>query len=223
MKQMTVALVLVVLAGSVWPQESARAGTPVYSRDIAPLFAMKCNGCHGAPSIGYGPKPEGGLDTTNYRSLLRGGERGPGVSTGATQPSSVMMNLHDLLAPKFESKHPEWSSEETNRLQDWIRAGAPFDSEPVPNQCVDIESVATSRLYGTSEYPTDVYFRAWAPGYVSIRISRPSGDVIRTYSNALDWGVYRRLSTWEDFILAKQDGLPSSVDLRLCRMCCNFG
>jgi hypothetical protein len=49
-----------------------------------------------------------------------------------------------------------------------------------------------------------------------MRISRPSGDVIRTYSSALDWGVYRGLSTWEDFILAKQDGLPGSVDLRVC-------
>ena len=102
MKQMTVALVLVVLAGSVLSQESARVETPVYSRDIAPLFAMKCNGCHGAPKLGYGPKAEGGLDTTNYRSLLRGGGRGPGVSSGATQFSSVMMNPYDLPAPKLE-------------------------------------------------------------------------------------------------------------------------
>src|SRR4051794_34217687 len=71
---------------------AAPAPVPVsFSRDIAPILAMHCNGCHG---------DSGGMSTRSYAELMAGGNLGKVIVPGDPSRSLVIHFLEGRRGPE---------------------------------------------------------------------------------------------------------------------------
>lgn len=92
-----------------------------FSREIAPIMAMHCNGCHGAAS---------GLSTRSYRELMMGGNLGKSVVPGDSKRSLLL----DFLEGRRGERHrmPKdgrpLSAEQIAVIRRWIDQGAKNDN-----------------------------------------------------------------------------------------------
>ena len=72
----------------------------VYEKDVAPIFAAKCQVCHA------GNLTEGKFDLGTHAALLKGGKRGPAVVPGKADDSLLwQMSSHrkkPIMPPKTE-------------------------------------------------------------------------------------------------------------------------
>jgi mono/diheme cytochrome c family protein len=104
------------------------AADPVdYTRQIKPLFAKHCAGCHGAE------KQRGGLRLDTAKSILKGGNSGPAVAPGKGAESLLVKAVLGAEGVKaMPPRGPRLAPEEAALLRDWIDGGAkaPAD-EPV--------------------------------------------------------------------------------------------
>jgi hypothetical protein len=95
-------------------------GTPTYHRDVAPLLARACNGCHVAGGIGPFP-----LDT--YETAARSSS----FIAFSTRERRMPPYLADASGDCGELDAPSWlTEEEIQMLEEWDLAGAP---EGAPN------------------------------------------------------------------------------------------
>src|SRR3954453_18875945 len=97
------------------------AGAPVsYSREIAPLLAMHCNGCHG---------DSGGLSLRTFRELMTGGNLGKVIVPGDPEASLL---IHFVDGRRGENhRMPKDGSrltpDQITLLRRWITEGARED------------------------------------------------------------------------------------------------
>jgi len=124
-----VAFALVLLAGcsATAPDESAAPTS--YASRIAPIFAERCTGCHGAT------KQKGRLALHTPEAIQAGGLDGPVIVPGKPEESEMLRRLRLPLEdedhmPPAERSQP--SAEEIAQLEEWIRSGASFDSAAEP-------------------------------------------------------------------------------------------
>lgn len=112
-----------MLAGLAWTP-TAVVGAADFEREIAPLLARRCLGCHA------GDEPQGGLNLTNRAAALRGGESGPSLVPGQLEASPLWQRIvSDEMPPKAPLPDAE-----REILKKWIQAGAnwgPTDIDPL--------------------------------------------------------------------------------------------
>ncbi len=65
----------------------ARSESIQYERDVRPIIAANCVGCHGAD------KPKGGLDLRSVASMLRGGKSGPALEPSDPEDSLLLERI----------------------------------------------------------------------------------------------------------------------------------
>lgn len=94
-------------------QPSAEAGTGEavsFVNDVLPLLEANCATCHGEMALG-------GLQVTDYQTLMAGGENGPVLVAGSPEES--------LMVARMGEEHPAvLSGDDLQTLLDWIAAGA---------------------------------------------------------------------------------------------------
>ncbi len=109
---------MVVLLGS-----HAVAEPVDFARDVRPIFAKRCVGCHGPK------KHEGGLRLDLRRTTFQGGDSGPafvpGTSTGEALKRLVSKD-EKLRMPLHEEPIP---AKEIATLQAWVEQGAKWPEE----------------------------------------------------------------------------------------------
>jgi dipeptidyl aminopeptidase/acylaminoacyl peptidase len=98
-----------------------------YYKDVRPILATHCNGCH-QPA-----KPLGGYLTTSHAELLKSGERGKaGVVKGKPEASYLVEQIK--TPDKGKSAMPKGrdplSSAQVKLISDWIKQGAADDTPP---------------------------------------------------------------------------------------------
>ena len=71
------------------------AASPEYSKDIAPLLAKYCAGCHNADDR------DGKLSLESFADLEKGGERGPAVIPGNGKGSRLIRVMTGAAEPKM--------------------------------------------------------------------------------------------------------------------------
>ena len=81
------------------PADEAPAKPVSYHKDIAPILARRCQGCH-QPA-----KPGGKLDVTSHRSVLAGGRRGEGAVAGKPGESLVLQFLTGEKTPQIGGRY----------------------------------------------------------------------------------------------------------------------
>src|SRR5581483_11379401 len=119
--------VALLAAASVWaagrdtPQlPPAAAGLIDFARDVEPIFARSCVGCHGPT------KQKGGLRLDDGTAALKGGNSGPVIVPGDAAKSRLLAAVAgidpDLKMPP-EGK-PALTAAEVGKLRAWVEQGA---------------------------------------------------------------------------------------------------
>jgi ankyrin repeat protein/mono/diheme cytochrome c family protein len=103
------------------PPPAARAVD--YTKDVKPLLAQNCYGCHG-PEV-----QQSGLRLDLRQNALRGGDYGPVIIPGKSQESKIIRRLVDgdggMQMPPSGALLPE----EIGMLRAWIDQGAEFRND----------------------------------------------------------------------------------------------
>ena len=91
-----------------------------FERDVAPLLGQRCLECHCAVD------PSGGLDLTNYATLMRGGDSGSAITTTPATESSLLLQrlISGEMPPEKNGQSQALSESEIAIFQSWIAAGA---------------------------------------------------------------------------------------------------
>ncbi len=96
-----------------------------FDRDVRPLFAARCHGCHGPK------KQESGLRLDSRASAIAGGDRGPAILPGKGAESlliQVIAGNHEKIPP-MPRKGERLSGSQVQAIRLWIDAGARWPEE----------------------------------------------------------------------------------------------
>jgi len=97
---------------------------PSFEKDVFPILASKCQGCHGEEV------QEAKLDLRTLSEILRGGENGPAIVRNQPQQSLLLdLAASGQMPPEADDK---LADHEIAILRDWIKAGAPAEENIIP-------------------------------------------------------------------------------------------
>ncbi|MBC7852568.1 MAG: DUF1553 domain-containing protein [Pirellulaceae bacterium] len=115
----TIVIVLVVLGWAI--SLPALAAEPDFDRTIAPIFASHCLDCHNTA------EKKGGLDLSQAKTALAGGDSGKLISAGKVTESLLWERIDKSEMPP-KKPLPE---NERAAIKAWIAAGAKWGTSPI--------------------------------------------------------------------------------------------
>lgn len=215
---------IVILGAGLSGASSVRAADaerPVdYARDIKPLLARHCGGCHGAK------KQEGGLRLDAFPLLLEGGDSGVAVAPGKPDESRLLRALlgADDVSKMPPEGQPAVPAESIALVRKWIEAGAkgPAD-EPTPRYVSDHwafrvpsrPSLPAVRQADWVRSPLDTFVLA----ALESRQLAPSGEAPRaTLLRRVSLDLRGLLPTVEEVDEFLADENPDAVERRIDRL-----
>ncbi len=95
--------------------------TVKFSRDIAPVIASTCTGCHG------GQNPRGNLSMETFAQLLRGSQDNVIISPGKPADSILIKRIKGIGGDRMPMGRAPLSDETIAKFEKWIAEGAKFD------------------------------------------------------------------------------------------------
>ncbi len=104
------------------PSQTVERST--FELEIAPILAANCTACHGEK------KRKGKLSLAHADTIQKGGESGPVIVPGKPEESELVRRVRlpiddaDHMPPEGK---PQPGAAELDRIEAWIRAGAPFE------------------------------------------------------------------------------------------------
>jgi cytochrome c553 len=146
-----------LFCGSVFPAQA-----PVsYGRQIAPLFALYCAGCHGLSN------PSSGLRVTQFAALRAGGDMGDDIVPEHPEASALMDFIEGKRGPRerMPQNSAPLSAAQIALIRRWISEGAKNDHAESPCFEMRIPGVALS-----SSAPLEVSARLTAPGFLTLSL-----------------------------------------------------
>ncbi len=108
--------VSLVLSLALLPVPALRADDPLLERDVLPVLAKQCLGCHG------GLRQKGGLDLRTVPAMLKGGESGPALKSRDAAASEMWRRIESDEMPPNDKK---LTVGEKAAIKGWIAAGMP--------------------------------------------------------------------------------------------------
>ncbi len=179
-----------------------------YSRQVAPILALHCHGCHGGA---------GGLSTRAYADLTRGGNLGKVVIPG--EPDNSLL-VHFVEGRRGEAHRMPLggrplSPGQIETLRRWIAQGAKADALPSRKYTRALRDI---RLNGAKILY--VFCRINSESYVTLSIRDPrDGRALLTEAGSIkapkeegDAGQPRELISWD---IHAEPGWPRSVTVEL--------
>ena len=119
-----------ISAGSGIAEEITKADR-LFTLKVQPIFAEKCNGCHGDDR----EKIKGDYDMLTRKALLAGGETfGGEVLVPGDAKKSFFMEAIRWDDPDFEmppKENDRLTPEQISHVEEWINAGAPWPSDEI--------------------------------------------------------------------------------------------
>jgi WD40 repeat protein len=116
-----IASIIWAAAFVLWPANglAAEAAPPDFTRDIAPILAKYCAGCHN------GTDREGNLSIESFADLQKGGEKGAVIVPGRADASLMIRALTGEVEPMMPPEdNPRPTEKEIDLLKAWVDAGA---------------------------------------------------------------------------------------------------
>src|SRR5579864_7089890 len=120
----------VLIASAVFMVGQARAqtdGAEFFEKNVRPLFAQRCWGCHAA-----GDHPMGGLRLDSRESVLQGGSRGTAIVAGKPEESLLIRAVRQTSSTLRMPPGGKLTDPEIATLAQWVAMGAPWGSARVP-------------------------------------------------------------------------------------------
>jgi hypothetical protein len=97
-----------------------------FARDVAPVLAQTCTGCHG------NMQPRNNFNLTTFEGLLRGGDGGSPILSGKGAESFLVKKLRGTgSGQRMPLNLPPLADDVISKIEKWIDEGATFDwSDP---------------------------------------------------------------------------------------------
>jgi len=150
MRQVTILLCAALLALLPATARAADATPPDFGRDVAPIFAKYCAGCHN------GADREGDLSLEAFAEMQKGGAKGAVVVPGRADASRMIRALTGEIQPAMPPEdNPHPTDKEIALLRAWIDAGAAGPSGaamPLP----ELKTPAIAPAAGAHPYLTSL-------------------------------------------------------------------
>ena len=119
--------------------------TVSFVNDVAPVLIENCSGCH----VDVARNARGGLEMTNFRQMLAGGDSGPALQPGAGAKSLLIQKLRGVGdGAQMPQGRPPLDERVIQMISTWIDEGAAFDGTQ-PTERVRI-SAAKAKADGMS-------------------------------------------------------------------------
>lgn len=177
-----------------------------YGRQIAPLFALYCAGCHGLSN------PSSGFRVTRFAALQTGGNLGDDIVPGHPEASVLMDFIEGKRGPR--QRMPQDSAPLTAfqiaLVRRWIQEGAQNDGAESPCFELRIPGVSLSR----SE-PLEVSARVAAPAFLTLALSRTLYQEEASVNAPKERANIAAPGEWIHWRLLREQDWPSSVDVTL--------
>lgn len=126
--------------------------TVAFERDVAPILAARCLGCHGTDN------PRGGLQIDTFNGIVQGGANGALVVPGKPGESLLVQRISATGTGRMPKGANPLSPDEIKKIGDWIKSGARFTG----NNSTPIASLKASEQGGKADT-------------VSVQINKPTG------------------------------------------------
>jgi hypothetical protein len=126
---------LLLAGGMARTAEPSAANAEFFEKEVRPLLATKCWGCHGDD------RTRGGLKLTTRALLLRGGDRGPAADTARPANSRLLRAVSYQDEPRMPPKE-KLTDRQIAVLERWVKLGLPWpDTQKTPPPTSDRLSV----------------------------------------------------------------------------------
>src|SRR5580704_15567227 len=89
-----------------------------FSKDIAPIFAENCIGCH-ASNVKMG-----GLDLDTMEGIQKGGNHGKVLTPGNATESKIYLMIAGRMSPAMPLSAKPLAAGDIETIEKWIDAGA---------------------------------------------------------------------------------------------------
>src|SRR5437868_6319903 len=116
-------LALVLGASFCAPCRAADEPSDFFEKNIRPLLARQCQGCHSSPTSAMG-----GLRVDTREGLLKGGTRGPAIVAGKPAESLLLRAVRQTDAALKMPPSGKLKDAEIAALAQWIEMGAPWSA-----------------------------------------------------------------------------------------------
>jgi hypothetical protein len=181
-----------------------------YSRQIAPIFAMHCTGCHSDEN------PSSGFRTGSYVGLIQGGAIGDDIVPRKADESILVQLIEGIRGPeqRMPSGARPLAASQIELIRNWIAQGARYDRVPIP--CYSL----LSRAVFSARTPLKISFRIPAEGFVELLLKeQPAQKIVlrregsvKSGPEAMDAGAPNSWITWA---IGRERGWPASLDVEL--------
>jgi WD40 repeat protein len=194
---MAVAAVLLAVPAAARAQD--------FDKDIAPILAANCIGCHA------GSVKMGSLDLDTHESLMKGGTHGEIVVPGKSAESRLYLMVAGKMAPMMPLSGKSLAAGEIEAIRKWIDAGA----KPGKAQISRMTSGRKPEIKPRGPVKPQIGSLAWRPdgkllamgAYQEVRLADASGKVQATLPGHAE--EVRALAFSPDGkLLAAAGGLP---------------
>jgi cytochrome c553/mono/diheme cytochrome c family protein len=115
--------------------------TVSFAKDIAPVLAANCMGCHGAM------QPRANLSLATFERLLRGGDGGPPVQPGKPAESLLIGKLKGTAGgARMPQGRPPLPAATIATVEKWIAEGSKFDGTSQTQDVALLAAITKARL-----------------------------------------------------------------------------
>lgn len=127
-------------------QQATGKETVSFAKDIAPVLAKTCTGCHGTN------RPRENFSVNTFESLLKGGDAGVNILPGKPNESLLIKKLKGTAADgqRMPLNQPALEDSVIAKFEKWIEEGAKFDGSD-PKQPVTELAAITKAINSTHE------------------------------------------------------------------------
>ena len=145
--------------------DQASAGSVSFEKQVMPIFAASCVGCHQPGKL------KGGLDLTSHKALMAGGKNGAAVKVGDSKHSSLVTQVSGP-EPEMPAKGDPLSKSEVELIARWVDQGAKDDSVAIatlPSGATPGPApLASSPTYSVAPITSAI---AWSPDGKMVAVS----------------------------------------------------
>jgi hypothetical protein len=154
--------------------QQTTAKEPSFAKDVAPILAANCAGCHSAAA------KMGKLSLETYAAMQQGGQHGPILVAGKSADSKLYLLIAGKAQPAMPLGGKPLAAGEIEIIQRWIDAGAkgpkPSEAAPISQAIPDIKPKAPVK--------PEIAALAWRPDgrmlalglYKEVRLTDPQSN-----------------------------------------------